>query len=127
MIALFQRNLPGVEAILADMRGLALDRVFDALLAWDSFFHLSPVDQRAMFPVFAAHAAPGAALMFTAGPEAGEPIGQVEGEPVYHASLAPEEYRACLDAAGFDTIAFTPEDPECDGHTVWLARKRITA
>lgn len=127
MIELFQRNLPGVEAICADMRGLALDRQFDAILAWDSFFHLSPADQQAMFPVFAAHAAPRAALMFTAGPEAGEPIGRVEGEPVYHASLSPEAYRACLDEAGFDTVSFTPEDPDCDGHTVWLARRRVTA
>ena len=127
MVALFERNLPGVEAIRADMRGLALGRRFDAILAWNSFFHLSPADQRAMFAVFAAHAAPRAALMFTAGPEAGEPIGTVEGEPVYHANLAPDVYRTCLDEAGFDTLSFTPEDPDCAGHTVWLARRRVTA
>lgn len=37
-----------------------------------------------MFPVFAAHAAPGAVLMFTSGPTAGEAIGEWEGEPLYH-------------------------------------------
>ena len=122
MLELFRENLPGAEAIRADMRGLALGRRFDAILAWDSFFHLSPADQRAMFPVFAAHAAPGAALLFTCGPEASERIGHVEGSPVYHASLSPDAYDACLTAAGFLTLAYVPEDPDCDYHTVRLAR-----
>lgn len=124
MVALFRAAIPGATAHHADMRGLDLGEDFDAILAWNSFFHLSPDDQRAMFPVFAAHAAPGAALMFTAGPRASERVGQVEGEPVYHASLDPEEYRALLDAHGFDEIRFAPEDPDCRGHTIWLARFR---
>lgn len=128
MIALFRQNVPSARAVHADMRGLDLGEVFDAVLAWNSFFHLSPDDQRAMVPVFAAHAAPGAVLMFTSGPDAGEPIGKVEGEPVYHASLAPEEYRSLLDQNGFDVVAFQPEDPDCNGHTIWMARaRRITA
>ncbi len=124
MLALFRVTIPGAEAVEADMRGLDLGRRFDAVLAWNSFFHLSPEDQRAMFPVFAAHAVPGGSLMFTAGPRAGEPVGEVEGEPVYHASLAPEEYRALLDGAGFDVLDYMPEDPDCAGHTIWLARRR---
>ncbi|WP_212524583.1 class I SAM-dependent methyltransferase [Actibacterium sp. MT2.3-13A] len=127
MVALFRANLPGAEAIHADMRGLDLGRAFDAILAWDSFFHLGPDDQRAMFPVFAAHAAPGAALMFTAGPAAGEPIGEIEGAPVYHCSLEPEDYRALLDDNGFDLVRFAPEDPGCRDHTVFLARRRANA
>jgi SAM-dependent methyltransferase len=96
MVALFRRNVPGAEAVVADMRRLALGRSFDAILAWDSFFHLSPDDQRAMMPVFAAHAAPRAVLMFTAGPAAGEPVGDFAGHPLYHASLDPEDYRQTL-------------------------------
>lgn len=122
MVALFTETLPDAEAVQADMRVLALDRRFDAILAWNSFFHLSPDDQRAMFTVFAAHSAPRAALMFTAGPQAGEPIGQVERQPVYHASLDPEEYRQLLAQSGFELLHFTPEDPDCNGHTIWLAR-----
>ena len=124
MVALFRQNQPQATAVLADMRGLDLGKPFDAILAWNSFFHLSPDDQRAMFAIFAAHAAPRAAVMFTAGPKAGEPIGQVGGEPVYHASLDPEEYLALLDGAGFDLLQFTPDDPDCNRHTIWLARFR---
>lgn len=127
MVEMFQALLPDHEAIEADMRGLDLNRKFDVVLAWNSFFHLSPEDQRDMFAVFAAHAAPGAVLMFTSGPDAGEAIGQIEDSPVYHSSLSPDEYRDLLSAHGFEELAFTPEDPRCDYHTIWLARKRITA
>ena len=124
MLALFRTTLPRAEAVHADMRGLDLGARFDAVIAWDSFFHLSPDDQRRMFPVFASHAAPRAALLFTTGPAAGERIGAVEGEAVYHASLDPDEYEALLAASGFEMLAFVPEDPDCAGHSVWLARSR---
>ncbi|MGB8621307.1 MAG: methyltransferase domain-containing protein, partial [Paracoccaceae bacterium] len=127
MIALFRAALPNADAIEADMRGLALGRRFNAILAWNSFFHLSADDQRAMFPVFAAHSEPRAVLMFTSGQTAGEAVGEVEGESVYHASLAPEEYRELLTQNGFSVIDFVPEDPACRGHSVWLARFDATA
>lgn len=122
MIALCRTRFPGGDFLAADMRSLALGRRFDGILAWDSFFHLRPDDQRAMFAVFARHAAPGAALMFTSGPSRGEVIGTFHGEPLYHASLAPEEYRALLAANGFSVVAHVAEDSACGGHTVWLAR-----
>ena len=124
MIALFEDNLPGMAAQLADMRSLRLDRGFDGLIAWDSFFHLSPADQRSMFAVFRDHAEPLAPLMFTSGPAHGEAIGTLEGEPLYHASLDEAEYRALLDHHGFDVVRFVAEDPGCGGRSVWLARRR---
>ncbi|WP_380052761.1 class I SAM-dependent methyltransferase [Falsihalocynthiibacter sp. SS001] len=124
MVEIFRKNLPNQEIIHADMRGLKLDRTFDGILAWNSFFHLSADDQRAMFPIFAAHSNPKAPLLVTTGPSEGEAIGSVDGAPVYHASLSPEAYAALFDEAGFDVIDFIPEDPDCAGHSVWLARKR---
>jgi len=123
MLALYRAALPEAEAVLADMRTLALGARFDAILAWNSFFHLSMGDQRAIFQVFAAHAVPGAALMFTSGPEECERIGKVDGARIFHASLAPSEYRLLLAGAGFEPVAFVPEDPACRGHSVWLARR----
>ncbi len=122
MVALFQRNLPQARAVHGDMRGLDLGEKFDAVLAWNSFFHLSADDQRTMFATFATHAAPRAVLMFTSGPAEGEAIGTVEGESVFHASLSPDEYRKLLIDSGFAPISFTPEDPDCFGHSIWLAR-----
>jgi len=122
LIALARERFPQAEWHVADMRSLRLGRRFDALLAWHSFFHLAAADQRAMFPIFAAHAAPGAMLMFTSGPEAGEAIGEWQGEPLYHASLAPEENRALLAENGFEVMSYTEGEPAGIGPTVWLAR-----
>jgi hypothetical protein len=104
------------------MRTLDLEQRFAGLLAWNSLFHLSHDDQRAMFPLFAKHAAPGAALMFTSGTEHGEAIGSLDGAPLYHASLTPNEYRKLLTSNGFSVTNYRAKDPGCGGHTVWLAQ-----
>jgi SAM-dependent methyltransferase len=122
MIALCRRRFPRRTWQVADMRALALQETFDGLLAWDSFFHLTQDDQRRMFPIFKRHASPHAALMFTSGTSHGEAIGSYHGEPLYHASLAPEEYRALLTSNGFQVVEHIVEDPACGGHTVWLAQ-----
>lgn len=122
LIEICQARFPDHAWLVADMRMLDLGRRFGGLIAWDSFFHLSYADQRAMFPIFDRHAAPGAALLFTSGPYHGEAIGSFEGEALYHASLAPEEYEALLSASGFHVVDHVAEDASCGGHTVWLAR-----
>ena len=124
LIALCRERFPDHDWHVADMRGLAPGRRFAGVLAWNSIFHLDHADQRAMFPVFAAHAAPGAPLMFTSGPAHGIAIGEFESEPRFHASLSPDEYRALLAANGFDVLDQRSEDPDCGRHTVWLARRR---
>lgn len=122
LLALARARLPAQTWMEADMRGLELGRRFNGIIAWDSFFHLNHDDQRAMFAVFSRHAASGAALLFTSGPSHGEAIGTFAGEALYHASLAPDEYRDQLARAGFTVIAHRADDPECGGHTVWLAQ-----
>lgn len=124
MIALCKTRFPQSDWRVADMRTLALGQTFDGILAWDSFFHLTQDDQHRMFAIFRAHAAPGAALMFTSGTENGVAMGTFGGEPLYHASLAPEEYRALLDAQGFEVVTYVENDPTAGGHTIWLARSK---
>ena len=124
MIEICTARFPAHEWVIADMRELSLDRPFDGILAWDSFFHLRPEDQRRMFPIFRNHAAPGAALMFTTGPSHGTAIGNYRGEPLYHASLDETEYRDLLDENGFRVVSHVVEDPTCGHHTIWLARLR---
>jgi trans-aconitate methyltransferase len=121
MIRMCRARFPDAEWLVADMRALALHRRFDGVLAWDSFFHLHMDHQRAMFARFAAHAAPGAPLMFTSGPSEGEAIGSYCDERLYHASLNPAEYEQLLTSNGFSLRAHVEDDPECGEHTVWLA------
>lgn len=122
LIGLCRERFPAETWAVGDMRQLALGRQFGGILAWDSFFHLTPEDQRAMFPIFRAHAAPRAGLMFTSGPSAGEAIGSYRGDALYHASLDPAEYRTLLGENGFTVIAHVKEDAGCGGRTVWLVR-----
>lgn len=124
MIERCRARFPDSEWHVSDMRTLRLPRRFDGILAWDSLFHLGAEDQRAMFPRFAALALPGAPLMFTSGSAAGEAIGSYHGEPLYHASLEPSEYRRLLSVNGFAVVAHVVDDPECGHHTVWLARSQ---
>ena len=121
LIQLCQTRFPQAEWLVADMRSLELDRRFDGIVAWDSFFHLAMEDQRSMFARFAAHARTGAPLLFTSGTAEGEAIGSYHGEPLYHASLSPEEYRRLLTTAGFVERAHKADDHDCGEHTVWLA------
>ncbi len=123
LAGLCRERMPAQEWIVADMRGLALDRVFDGVLAWDSFFHLTPDDQRAVFAVFARHTAVGGHLLFDGGPAAGEAIGAYRGDPLYHASLSGEEYAALLAEAGFVIVEHPVEDRAWGGRTAWLARR----
>jgi len=122
LVRLCRERFPDHAWLAADMRKLSLGRRFGGIIAWDSLFHLSGADQRAMFPVFRAHAHSGTALMFTSGPSAGEAIGAYRGEALYHASLDTEEYRELLGANGFRVLDHVVEDASCGGHTIWLAR-----
>jgi SAM-dependent methyltransferase len=122
LIALCRERFPDHEWLVGDMRRLDLGRRFDGLIAWHSLFHLSPDDQRPLFSRFADHAGPGAALLFTSGPHQGEEIGEWMGEPLYHGSLAPEEYEALLAASGFGEATCRSPDPGCGEATIWLAR-----
>lgn len=122
MVALFRRNLPGFPVRFIDMRTFALGRRFAGLIAWDSLFHLPPDDQRDVFRRFRDHAEPDAALMFTSGDAEGESIGELSGDPLYHASLDRDEYRTLLEAAGFTVVAHVERDPACGNHTIWLAQ-----
>jgi SAM-dependent methyltransferase len=124
LIDLGKNRFSDQEWLVTDMRVLSLDRRFDGILAWNSFFHLCPHDQRGMFPIFRRHARAMAALMFTSGPSHGEAIGTYKGEPLYHGSLDAGEYRSLLDENGFDVVAHVVEDPDCGHHTVWLAQMR---
>ena len=123
LISLCRERLPGEEWLVADMRSLGLDRRFGGILAWDSFFHLTPDDQRGMFAVFARHAASSAVLMFNSGPSHGEGIGSYRGDPLYHASLDAAEYRNLLSGISFEVISHVVEDWQSGGgRTVWLAQ-----
>ncbi|WP_188055803.1 class I SAM-dependent methyltransferase [Sphingosinithalassobacter sp. CS137] len=123
MIALARTRFPRHRWLRTDMRAATMDRGFDGVLAWDSLFHLPPNDQAAMITRIAGWLEPGGVFLFNSGPARSECIGSQFGDALYHASLAPEEYRALFDETGLLEIAYAPEDEASGGRSVWLTRK----
>ncbi len=122
ILSIARENLSQAELIRADMRDLSLGTKFNAIIAWNSFFHLSQEEQVLMFPVFTKHLHHGGVLLFTSGSEAGEAWGMNGGENLYHASLDAEQYREQLLSNGFTVLLHVTNDPDCGGATVWMAQ-----
>lgn len=123
MIAKARARFPAHDWRVGDIRNPGVAGQFDAVLAWDSFFHLTRDAQREMFPLFARHAAHGAPLLFNTGGADGEVYSEMEGRTFHYASLSADEYKSLLEKAGFTTIVHATDDENCGGRTVWLAQK----
>ncbi|MEC3862627.1 class I SAM-dependent methyltransferase [Mesobacterium sp. TK19101] len=123
MLDIARSRWPSGDWRQGDMRDFALPERFDGIVAWDSFFHLTGPEQRDVIARIGSHLKPGGSLLLTVGPAAGEVQGTVGGEPVYHASLSPADYAACLEDNGLILTGFLSEDPETDRHSVLMARK----
>lgn len=123
MIALARTRFPRHEWHHADMRWVTIGRNFQGVLAWDSLFHLPHQDQADMLQRISHWLEPGGALLFNSGGEHGVAIGEQFGEPLYHASLDPGEYRELFRVLGLMEVAYAPDDPSSGGRTIWLARK----
>jgi len=122
MLEIAKNNLPFADFRQADMRELSLGEKYDAIIAWDSFFHLPSDDQPAMFHVFKKHLNPGGILMFTSGKELGEVWGMNGGENLFHASLNKTQYQSLLETHGFHILEYKEDDPDCGNATVWMAQ-----
>lgn len=124
MLAIARARHPEGDWRRADMRSLDLPERFDGIIGWHSFFHLTRGEQRLTLPRLARHLQPEGALMLTVGPDDGEAMGHVGGEPVYHASLSADAYASLLAENGLRVVSFVKEDPDCDLNSVLLARKQ---
>jgi SAM-dependent methyltransferase len=125
MLEMCRARFPDMTWQRDDMRNLDLGERFDIVVAWDSFFHLRPGDQRSMFETFRKHTAPCGVLLFTSGTTEGEAVGgDLFGDKLYHASLDTDEYERLLDRHDYSVVLHRVEDPDCGGHTVWVAQLR---
>lgn len=122
ILSIAKKNFPSTPFIQADMRELSLNKKFDAIIAWHSFFHLPAEDQPAMFGTFEQHLNPGGILLFTSGTIHGEAWGQIGGEDLFHGSLSTEEYQRLLTAYHFRLLKHQVNDAECGNATVWMVK-----
>ncbi|NQX42046.1 Methyltransferase domain-containing protein [Pedobacter steynii] len=122
ILSIAKKNFPSTPFIQADMRELSLNKKFDAIIAWHSFFHLPAEDQPAMFGIFEKHLNPGGILLFTSGTIHGEAWGQIGGEKLFHGSLSTEEYQRSLTAHHFSLLKHQVNDPQCGNANIWMAK-----
>lgn len=121
MIDIAQSRFPTITWVQMDMRALDFGQKFDGIVSWDSFFHLSPEEQRLTLTHFFNHLKPGGAMLLTVGDKEGEVLGQVEGEEVYHSSLDPLEYKRIFSSAGFSEVEYMAQDQQCGLRSILLA------
>lgn len=126
MIEKARNRFPDHVWLHQDMRRIDLDKKFDAILCWDSLFHLNCEDQRAMFNIFESHAKENCVLLFSCGSKLGEawsPMYGFEGVDMYHASLDSDEYLRILKHYGYEILIQKENDPTC-GHRAYFLAKR---
>jgi predicted TPR repeat methyltransferase len=124
MITLSRTRFGRQRWVCNDMRRFVPPGRFHGVVAWDSMFHLRREEQAAMVVRVAAWLEPGGAFLFNTGPTREETLGYRFDEGVYHASLAPADYRFLFAELGLLEMAFAPEDRLTGGRSVWLVRKR---
>ncbi len=123
MLEFARKKINSADWICADMRTLKLNKTFNAIIAWDSFFHLNHEDQKKMMTVFKKHLVQAGVLVFTTGVQYGEAIRDMNKNPLFHASFSIEEYKTILENSGFTINQLKIEDPNCGFHTVWCCTK----
>ena len=126
MIALCRKRWPDQTWRVDDMRTVELSGPYDGALAWHSSFHLSGLDQAHLIARVGDTLAPGAPFMFTSGDGDGVAWGDMFGDRLFHASLAPAQFETALEEAGLEVVERVFWDDSCGGASVWLTRKRQT-
>lgn len=122
MLEIAKSNFPNNEFYLMDMRSLKIERKYDAIIAWHSFFHLPVDDQEKLIPKLSNLLNPNGLFLFTSGPENGISWGKINGQHLFHASMSESQYKKLLQNNNFKVIKHVVQDPMCGGATVWLAQ-----
>lgn len=120
MIQLAKKKNPDNEWLVQDMQELNFDKKFKGIIAWNSFFHLNHNEQIKTLKRFTDCLNMKGVLMFTAGPDHGDVSGQINGDVVHHWSHSLDVYKKELHKYGFRLESYIHNDPECNGHSVYL-------
>ena len=123
MLDIARARHPEARWVEADLRDFGLGATFDGIIAWHSFFHLTPEEQERALARLSAHLGANGVMMLTVGPEAGEVLGRVGDDVIYHASLTREDYEHLLGKDGVRVVEFVADDKDCGGGTVLFARR----
>jgi 2-polyprenyl-3-methyl-5-hydroxy-6-metoxy-1,4-benzoquinol methylase len=124
LIDLARTRFPRQRWILGDMRTIALDEDFAAVLAWESLHHLSRADQAVMAERAAGWLKPGGRLLFSVLPADEDDLEGFRPGSRFRDDLSAADYSAALTRHGLIEMAHVENDRSCKGAGVWLIRKQ---
>ena len=122
MLCLAKQRFPDMEWLYGDMREIELTDQYDALIAYDSFFHLPIGDQIKMLERFSYWVKTKGKLLISTGAEESEVIdADMHGYPFSYFSMSPENYIKYLRINDFKILLSKEDQPH---HRIWIAQKR---
>lgn len=120
-----RRAVPAGTFIHGDMRTVRLDRTFDAVVAWDSVFHLPRADHGPMYARFRDWLRPGGRLLLSLGGSGGDDFtSEMLGARFYYSGHEPSRARTMLEETGLDIEHWEVDDPTALGHIAVVASRR---
>lgn len=106
-----QLNLPNATFLVEDILNFKSEKKYDAIIAFDSIWHVRHDRQVQMYQMIASLMAPGGLFLFTHGKKDGEIVSKMWGESFYYSALDLEKVHETLKQNGFE-ILFSIEDYE---------------
>lgn len=99
-------KLSNASFAVCDFLDYPLIEEYDAIIAFDSIWHIELARQRDAFKKAAALLKSGGMFLFTYGKDEGEIVGSMLGENFYYSCIGAEKVKACLAENGFDVLEF---------------------
>jgi hypothetical protein len=122
MIDLARLALLKASFVHGDMRSADLDAPFDAIVAWDSVFHVPRAHHAAMCERLWSWLRPEGRLLISLGGSGGDDFSsEMHGQVFLYGRYEPEDSRRMLEAAGWEIIHLEVDDPSRRGHIAVLA------
>ena len=100
-------NLANADFVNVDLLDFVTDTAFDAVIAFDSLWHIAYSRQESIYPKLASLIKSGGYLLFTHGNREGEITGEMYGETFYYGALDSARVCELLTNNGFEILTFT--------------------
>ena len=122
MVELARKHHPGSRFIHGDICEWQPQEKYNAIIAWDSIFHVPYHAQCQVLEKLCGALAKGGAIVFTVGGVDGQITGEMRGQSFYYSSLAEEDYLKILTSMGCKCVLFE-RDQYPEDHVVFIGTK----
>ena len=105
------------------MMAIDFAQPFDAIIAWDSIFHIKRERHSSLFDNCYRWLKSGGLLLVSLGGSEWEGTAEMLGQIFFYSGYAPEIGAALIEQSGFAIISWEIDDPSSKGHLAVIARK----